>query len=161
MYRSKLKNNFNKNPTKMSKGLYKMQWNYYVNLLKEKKKYYNIELDVFANNKKVCQSIKPLFSAKQNSPRTNIVIIEGGIVTFDNKEVLEKLNNYFIDSVRNLDIESFIPDCMSADSNDVDPDREMDYIDNILMKYKKHPSIVKIKENIIINNKLDFIGRRN
>ena len=33
----------------------------------------------------------------------------------------------------------------------------MDHIDNILVKYKKHPSIVKIKEKVIINNKFDFI----
>ena len=115
----------------------------------------NLELNVFADNKKFWQSIKPLFSAKQNSPRTNIVIIEGGIVTLDNKEVLEKLNNYFI--VRNLSIESFIQDCTPADINDADQDKEMDYIDNILMKYKKHPVIVKITENVIINNKFAFI----
>ena len=45
---------------------------------------------------------------------------------------------------------------MPEDSNDAEPDNEMDYIDKILMKYKSHPSIIKIKENIIISNKFEF-----
>ena len=61
-------------------------------------------------------------------------MFERGIVTSEKKEVAEKLNNYFIDPVRNLVIESFVQDCTPADINDADP--EMDHIDNILMKYK-------------------------
>ena len=87
----------------------------------------------------------------------NIVILEGGIVTSDKKKVAEKLNNYFIYSGCNLAIASFVQDCMPADINDADPDKGMDYIDNLVMKYKKHPSIVKMKENVIINNKFEFI----
>ena len=44
----------------------------------------------------------------QNGPRINIVILEGDIVTSDKKEVAEKLNNYFINSVRNLNIDFFV-----------------------------------------------------
>ena len=68
MHRSKLKNNYNKKPTKTNKLLYKKQRSFCVNLLKkEKKKYYNnLDLRIFDDNKKFWQRIKPLFSDKQN-----------------------------------------------------------------------------------------------
>ena len=158
MHRSKLKNKFNKNPTEINKGLYKKQRNYCVNLLrKEKKKYYNnLDLNILKDNQKFWQAINPLFSSKQNGPRRNIVILENGIVTSDKKEVAEKLNNYFIESVRNLDIQSFVPTHNPEDINNINSENFMDDIDKIITKYKSHPSILKIKENVIIGNKFEF-----
>ena len=67
MHRSKLKNEFNKNPTEENKRIYHKQRNYCVNLLnKEKRKYYN-DLDpvIMEDNRKFWQRVKPLFSDKQ------------------------------------------------------------------------------------------------
>ena len=73
-----------------------------------------------------------------------MILENGNVKTTDKKEVAEKLNNYFIESVRNLDIESFVPDNNLEDIN-INPDNILDNIDKIITKYKCHPSIPKIK----------------
>ena len=152
MHRSKLKNLFHKNPTERNKMQYKKQRNVCLSLLrKEKKKYYNnLDLKLFKDNKLFWKRIKPLFSEKTKLSG-NITIVEEGKVTSDKKEVPEMLNNYFIEAVENLEIEEFMPDdnfVYSKDSNDD--------IDNIIRKYKSHPSILRIKENVKLETKFKF-----
>ena len=72
----------------------------------------------------------------------NIIILENGVVTSDKKEAAEKLNTYFIESVRNLDIESFVPESNTEDIHDMDSENIMDDIDNIIIKYRSLPSIL-------------------
>ena len=150
MQRSKLKNNFNKNPTELNERLYKKQRNLCVNLLrKEKKKYYNnLDLNIFEDNKKFWQRIKPLFSDKNNVLQKNIIIVENDKVISDKVEVAEKLNTFFIEAVESLEIETFTPennDSMYTES-----------IEELVKKYESHPSILKIKENVILENKFKF-----
>ena len=150
MHRSKLKNIFNKCPTEINKQLYKKQRNLCVNLLKkEKTKYYNnLDLSIFKDNRKFWARIKPLFSDKCISVKTNITIIEKETVISDNKEVAEKLNKFFIDSVENLKIESFA----SQSENEI----SCDSIEDIIKMYELHPSILKIKENVKIQSRFEF-----
>ena len=105
MHRSKLKNLYNKNPTKENKIKYNRQRNFCVSLLrKEKKSYYNnLDLKDFEDNKLFWKKIQPLFSEKSKF-RGDITIVENGKVTSDKKEVAEILNNYFIEAVENLEI---------------------------------------------------------
>ena len=153
MHRSKLKNNFNKNPTEENKELYKKQRNYCVSLLKkEKKNYYNsLDLTIFEDSKKFWQSVKPLFSNKQNVKNRNIKIVENNTVISDKKDVAEKLNNYFVEAVENLEIEHFV-----SDNDDHCISEQDDVIDTIIKKYKSHPSILKIKENVKVENRFEF-----
>ena len=97
MNRSKMKNKFNKNPSKRNEILYKRQRYFCFSLLKkERKNYYNnIDLKIFDDNKTFCQRIKPLFSDKLKIMLSDIIIVENDITTSDNKEVAEKLNIYF------------------------------------------------------------------
>ena len=150
MHRSKLKNLFNKDPTEVNKKLYNKQRNYCVSLLKrEKKKHYNnLDLNVFNDNKTFWKRIKPLFSDKQKGLQKDIILVENDKITSNKQEVAEKLNNFFIDSVDTLDIEHFIHE-----------DEEMTStinIDVIIKRYETHPSILKIKENVKIDNKFTF-----
>ena len=72
MHRSKLKNQFNRNPTEENKRIYNKQGNYCVNLLnKEKRKYYN-DLDpvILEDNRNLWQRIKPLFSERRGDGGT-------------------------------------------------------------------------------------------
>ena len=62
-------------------------------------------------------------------------------MTTDIKEVAEKLNNFLIESVKNLEIETF--------SATMDNRR-------IIYKYKSHPSIMKIKEILNLDNRFVF-----
>ena len=152
MHRSKLKNLYNKNPTKENKIKYNRQRNFCVSLLKkEKKSYYNnLDLKVFEDNKLFCKKIQPLLSEKSKF-RGDFTIVENGKVTSNKKEVAEILNNYFSEAVENLEIENYEPDETFAQSNDGD-----DGIVNIIKKYSSHPSILKIKENVKVEIKFNF-----
>ena len=152
MHRSKLKNKYNKSPTETNKILYKKQRNFCVNLLKkEKKNYYNnLDIKIFDDNRKFWQRIKPLFSDK-NSLSRNITLVENGMIISNKTEVAEKLNDYFVDAVENLEIEGFISDVNVIYSENVDEN-----IDNIINNYKTHPSILKIEENVKVETKFSF-----
>ena len=152
MRRSKLKNRYNKWPTEENERMYKKQRNYCSNLLtKEKKKYFtNLDMKIFEDNKTFWQQVKPLFSVKKSKLQSNIVIIEDGVVYTENNEVAEKLNNFFVEAVNNLDIEPFTTvneDHISSEN-----------VSEIVKNYEFHPSIIKIKENVEIKEKFKFIN---
>ena len=94
------------------------------------------------------QRIKPLFSDKNSTLQSNINIIEENIVYTEKIEVAEKLNNFFIEALDNLDIEPFTFVC----ENDVISQN----IPEIAKMYESHPSVLKIKENIKIQGKFQF-----
>ena len=148
MHRSKLKNKYNKNPTENNIIFYNQQRNFCVSLLKkEKRKYYNnLDPKIFKDNKTFWQRVKPIFSDKHKGVQSDIIIVENGETISDKKEVAEKLNNFFIEAVDNLDIEPYLLHNNSTTGN----------INDIVDKYKNHPSIKKIKENIKDENKFSF-----
>ena len=150
MHRSKSRNKFNKNPADVNKRLYNKQRNYCVSLLnKEKRKYYN-DLDplIIVDNIKFWQRIKPLFSDKQKSIPKDIILVENDIATTDNKDVAEKLNSFFISAVDKLEIESFLIENSNNSSTED--------LHEIINKYNNHPSIIKIKENVLNENDFTF-----
>ena len=150
MHRSKLKNNFNKNPNEENKKLYKRQRNFCVAQLKrERKKYYNnLDLRIFKDNKNFWQTVKPLFSDKQQLLERNIVILDDEKVYSDNTVVAEKLNNFFVEAVQSLEIQLYISE---AEINDCAGN-----IEEIVKQYERHPSILQIKENVNITDKFVF-----
>ena len=121
-------------------------------LKKEKRKYYNnLVVNIFDDNRKFW---KGSFLIK------DIMLVEGNIITTNKKEVAEKLNNFFVDAVTHLEIEPYMPEDM-----DIIPRFT---IDDIIERYKYHPSRTKIKENVKTNTKFLFcrcfviwISRRN
>ena len=56
---------------------------------------------------------KTPFSNKQNVLQTNVIIVEKDTIT-SKDEVTEKLNNFFIEAVENLEIEPFV---LNLDNN--------------------------------------------
>ena len=153
MHRARLKNRYHKFPTEKNKTLYKKHRNFCVSLLKKEKiNYYNnLDLKVFEDNKMFWRAVKPLFSEKVKS-KTNITLIENEKMITDKKEVAEILNTFFIEAVQNLDIEMFNDDR----EGELQCDKIDEIIDNIIEKYKLHPSILKIKENVEMENKFEF-----
>ena len=90
-----------------------------------------------------------MFSDKQTVLQKNIVILEHGVVISKKKEVAQKLNNFFIQAVENLNIERFVirnNDCAFPDK-----------IQEIIAHYESHPSVQKIKQNLRVTNKFQFI----
>ena len=113
----------------------------------EEKILQHLDLRIFEDNKKIWRCVKPLFSDKQKILDRNIVIAENDTIYSDNKEVAEKLNNFFIEAVENLEIEPF------------ELNNELicsDHIENIVKQYELHPSILKIEEKITLHEKFRF-----
>ena len=61
--------------------------------------------------------------------------MENDTITSDNKEVAEKLNNFVIEAVENLEIETFYPDIVYAEN-----------INEIIKNYKTHPNYKKLQD---------------
>ena len=76
-------------------------------------------------------------------------MIEKDEITSNAKEVSEKLNNYFVDVIENLDITPFIEETYPQ-THLCDP------IEDIVKKYSNHPSITKIKEHVTIEEFFSF-----
>ena len=148
MHRSKLNNIYNKCPTEQNKISYNLQRNYCVSLLKKEKRKYinNLNPKIFNDNKTFWQRVKPLFSDKQKGIQSDIIIVENGETTSDKKRVAEKLNNFFIEAVDNLDIKPYL----------IHNNRISKSTQDIIDKYENHPSIKMIKENIKDENKFSF-----
>ena len=99
----------------------------------------HLDLKILDDNKTFWQIIKPLFSDKQKSLQSDITLVEN--------EVAENLNKFFIESVENLDIETYL----AGNIDETLPET----LEEIMDKYDKHPSI-KIKGNVIEVNSFSF-----
>ena len=146
MQRSKLKNKFNKFPSNINEENYKRQRNYCVNLLRrEKKKYYNnLNINTITDNKTFWKTIKPLFSEK-NNPGGKITLIENGTIISEDIKVANTFNDYFTNVVKTLNIQESITE-----------DEVEDSIEDCISRYENHESIIRIKQNINIDNIFQF-----
>ena len=150
MTRSRLRNKFLKDPSDVNKNNYKKQRNYCTNLFRsEKRKFYdNIDISLITDNKTFWKTVKPLFSEKHFGKK-KVILVEGENIISNDKEVAETMNDFFSNIVENLDInrdqdEHFTYDC------------DQDFISNIVLHYKDHPSIIKIRETTNINDHFHF-----
>ena len=150
MTRSRLKNIYNKKRTFENLENYKKQRNFCVNLLKrEKRKYYNnLNLNIFKDNKTFCKRIKPLFSDKYRPANKGFILIDNNENISESKDIAESLNDFFIKSVDNLDIEPFIQSMLENNS-------ERSVLE-IIKEYESHPSIKRIKAHFHVKEIFKF-----
>ena len=149
MNRTRLKNKYNHESNEVNKSKYNKQRNYCVNLFRrEKKKYYtNLDPKLITDNKKFWKVVKPLFSEKCVTNRA-ITLIDGNKIISKDMDVAEKLNEFFSNAVKNLDIIGYEPEI---------PEIDMDEVTNVIFKFRNHPSVVKIKETIDITERFSFL----
>ena len=76
------------------------------------------------------------------------MILDKGEIITDDAEIAEKLNNFFIEAVESLDIETFTSSTIS--------DVYTDNIEKIINQYQLHPSILKIKEKDSLKENFKF-----
>ena len=145
MERTRLRNNFLKNPTTENKLAYTKQRNFCVSLLRKvKRKYFaNINEKNIIDNRKFWQTVKPFFSEK-NKSKEKITLIKNDEIISDDLEVANTLNKYFSNVVKNLKIpEKFannsLPRILSKHPTL-----------NAIMKYKNHPSMDVIKKFLMV-----------
>ena len=149
MNRSRLRNKFLKNPDNTNKLNYTKYRNYCTKLFRKvKKKYYNnLDIKLVVDNKTFWKTVKPLFSEKHFSNNKITLVKDDEIISTDN-EVAETLNRFFTNAVSYLNIDGFKPEYCS--------NPELDIISNIIDKFKNHPSILNIKENVKVQSKFNF-----
>ena len=149
MTRSRLRNKFLKNPSNANKMNYTKYRIYCTGLFKKEKKsfYDNLDTKSITDNRKFWKTVKPLFSDKHIT-NNKITLLEGEEIISDNFEIAETLNAFFTNVVENLDIQGFNTSDYSGDSE----------LGNtyIIEKFKNHPSILKIKENVQVETKFHF-----
>ena len=150
MTRSRLRNKFLKNPSIANKMNYTKYRNYCTGLFKKEKKafYDNLDTKSITDNRKFWKTVKPLFSDKHIT-NNKITLLEGEEIISDNFEIAEALNAFFTNVVENLDIQG-------CNTSDYSADSELDNTYNIIEKFKNHPSILKIKENVQVETKFHF-----
>ena len=153
MKRTQLQNKYYRSRTVTDLKAFKTQRNFVSRLYKkQKKKYFNeMEITNFTDNKKFWKNVNPLFSNK-GYPQEKITIVEGDTIISEDKKVAETMNNFYNIAVKNLGIEQNTGYEQYVD--DID-----DPVDAAILKFKNHPSILKIKEIVKAENiePFDFI----
>ena len=150
MIRSRLQNKLFTYGTKECETAFKHQRNYCNRLCKrEKKKFYNnLNLNEITDNKKFWKTMKPFFGDKGGS-KDQIVLVEGDKILNKDAEIAQTLNDFFDDAVRSLGISErkmLLNEIIETQG------RVMDAI----KMYESHPSILKIKENVVVETKFSF-----
>ena len=101
--------------------------------LKLKRDYYNnVDNRNVTDNKLFWKTVKPFFSDK-GPKRQKITLIENDEITGNNKEISEIFNNFFSSKVAKC-----IPKYEDLTVNSVNSE---DPLENLVTKYKNHPSI--------------------
>ena len=150
MDRSRFKNKYLKSNTSENKRNYKKIRNYCVNLLRRsKKRYYNnLNTKDIMDNKRFWKTIKPLFTEKAKHTQ-NITLIEKNVLITEKENGAEKFNSFFINVVPELKI-------TINDDNITNTDGMSDPVLKAIKRYENHPSILKIKENVKIDERFSF-----
>ena len=91
--------------------------------------------------------MKPFFSDR-NCTNKNITLLEGNKIISNDSDVAETMNNYFKDAVGTLDIQGY---CCNFS-----PEDPMNIVKNAIIKFKDHPSVLKIKQNIKVSELFSF-----
>ena len=142
MRRSALENKYCKSKSLKDKEVYKKQRHFCNRLYKrERRKYFNnLNLKNIVDNKIFWKTMKPFLSNKGDF-HNKIILIENDEIISDNKEVAQKLNNFFEPAEKSLGIME--NQSLLSTSNGID-----DPIDRIIKKYEIHPSILAIKDKV-------------
>ena len=142
MLRSKLRNKFLKSRSNKDREAYKKQRNLCVSLLRQNKKDYFETLDMksVTDNEMFWKTVAPLFSNKSKASN-NITLSENEKLITNDQKSAEVFNNHFNSIVEELNIP--IDQNLLNDASLFD-----DPIIAAIHKYERHPSILKIKEQL-------------
>ena len=150
MTRSRLRNKFLSRPNSFNENNYKKFRNYYTSLVrKEKKKFYsNLNIELLIDNKKFWKTVRPLFSDKHSTSKEITLLVNDKIISSD-KDVAETFNRFFSKAVENLDVKGF-------EIEDFVYNLEISPVENIIHKFRNHPSILKINESVKLQELFHF-----
>ena len=142
--RSRLKNKANKTREAVDIFNYKRQRSLVVKINNECKREYFDKLYVKTATKPFWKNCKPYFSTKHSHGGSKITLIENNRIVSENHKIT--FNRYFESVTDSLNLFEWSGE--SVNSNDK--------IEQITIKYSKHPSILKIKKKAKINRQFSF-----
>ena len=133
-----------------SREAYKRQRNYCVSLIRKTKKscYENLSPNLITDNRKFWKQVKPFFSDK-TPINNNIILLEDDEIGTNPSACAEILNNFFVNSIKNLDIDRGLHTVNITVITD-------DPVENAIEKFKRHPRITRINEEEFTQDKFSF-----
>ena len=139
MKRTKSRNNYLKHRCNVNRKAYNAQRSRWVSLVRKAKlDYYNkLNHKKVSDNKSFWKTVKPFFTDKGVN-HDRILLVEENETISDNNEISEKLNNFFADIVKNLNIPQYEDHLVNTDNID-------EPILRAKVKFKNHQSIQLIK----------------
>ena len=147
MKRSRLKNKAKRTKTPIDIVNYKKQRDLVVSLNRQAKYEYFNEVSNSESSRPFWETCKPYFSNKHARGDSKIMFIENYKMLLKNEEVGKVFNQFFGHITDSLDLYEF-PDEKVCEG--------LDDIDNIVYKFRNHPSIVKIKEQYKVKSNFSF-----
>ena len=103
--------------------------------------YEKLNTKLITDSKKFWCTVKPSFSDKAKNSQ-NIILIEKDKIISDKQEIVDAFSTFFSNVVKTFNL--------------TDTDHILDPIHKAINKYRNHPSIIKIGENIKPNNIFEF-----
>ena len=152
MIRSRLRNKFNKHKTTENWKAYKSQRNKCTSMRRNniRKHFSTLSNDTGAPTKKFWDSVTPFLNDKGSHGNENYSLIEDGKLITDEGRVSEIFNDHYINIVENLTGEKQ-EGSHTGSLNDKSQNEREEILDNIIGKYRNHPSIVNIRSNLPID----------
>ena len=147
MRRSRLHNVFNQTRLQEDRKKYRQQRNYCVKLRNEARKQYFSNLDpTHAEKSGFWDALGPVFSNKTEKKNKRIILVEQNEIISDDRKVEEIFNRHFKEITKSLNIAQYIPDCDEYKQIE-------DPVLRAIHKYKQHPSIVRIRDQLANSTK--------
>ena len=152
MKRSQLENKYIRNSRVKNMNKCKKQKNICGKLYKKERKKFYSQLDIknITDNKLFWKTMKPFLSDKCTYA-SKISLAHNDNVISDDQELIDIFNNFFEQAVDNLGIQEYQSD-HNIDINSISDDP----IDYAIAKYKNHPSIIMINENVSFESRFSF-----
>ena len=150
MHRTKLETKYRKVGTVENFKAYKKHKNFCSRLYKkERKKYYSsLDIKSLTDNKKFWSTMKPFLSNKVNTS-SKITLVENESIISNDNDVASAFQNFFDNAVSSLNL-SCDNAFVSETTNFKNP------IDIAIEKFKNHPSIIAIKNNVSLSHLFHF-----
>ena len=150
MKRSQLENKYLQNSSNENKIRYKKQKHFCSRLYKKERRKFYSKLDIknFTENKHFWKTMKPFLSDKCNNA-SKISLFHKNNVISEDQELANIFNDFFEYAVDNLGLKEYASD---ENINLISDDP----IDNVILKYKNHPSIIMINQNVSFESRFNF-----
>ena len=134
MKRSKLRNAFNKTKNDRNWTLLAKQRNLCIVIRSSGTLLYFHKLSTNSKPKEFWSTINPFISDKRFKTNENYILEENNTIIKDDMEIANIFNDFFVDIIER------------STGKKVDTSSKNESIENIILKYKDHPSIKSIKK---------------